>query len=170
MNENIVHVVNFEILVENKRIMIRRKNLSFLSEESQRIKIISELTELFDSYNTFGSEYMTDIALSFFKQGDIIEASRAYVDTVKDTMSGELADVFLATLSLKSVIGEEEWISNKNRTKGATTFMKMISQIAEGLSADAVLDWCLSCANSHSIDLGKHLTLKLFYNEHRKDW
>ena len=170
MNENIVHIVNTEILQAHGVVMSKRKSIRLQQEEAQRIRIIAELTELYDAYNTFGSDYMTEIALKYYNEGEVSLALEVYRDVIQNTLASEITDVFLAALTLKMIRGEEPW-KPKNQNRGETnTFMKMIKRVAEGMDADDVLDWCNAYASTYMVDLGIHLRLKIMYNEHRTDW
>lgn len=169
MNENIVHIVNTEIIPLHGIVMNKKRVTSATQEESQRIRIIAEIAELYDASNTFGSEYMTEIALKHYKEGAISLAVETYRDVIQNTMAAEITDVFLASLTLKTIRGEEAW-KPKNQNRGATnTFMKMIKRVAEGMDPDDVLDWCSTYATTYNINLVAHLRIKIMYNEHWTD-
>lgn len=170
MNENIAHIVNTEIMSAHAAVMFKRKSSLQISEEAQRIKVIAELAELYDAYQTFGSGFMVDVALRHYEAGQMDQACEAYRSMIKDTAPAELADVFLATLTLKMIRGEGPW-KPKSPNRGETsTFIKMIRRVAEGMEADQVLDWCLVYAHTHDVDLAVHLRLKVAFNATRTDW
>lgn len=170
MNENLEHHLNTDILPTHRGIMIRRCGAVFSSEEAQRVKVIAELAELYDAYNTIGLDQSVSLVLKHIEGGDFPEACRIYHDLIKDTMASELADVVLSSLTLKLLRGEKEWkrgVPNRNETN---TFIRMIRRVADGLEPDGIIDWCAVFAQTHEVDLAVHLRLKLVYNDYRSDW
>ena len=169
MNENIAEYINRNALPEAGALYLRRLARGSLTEDRQRMKIIQELIELYDAYDLIGCEQMTDKILQRIRDGDDSAVIELYDRMLKDTRRAEIADVVIASLTLKTLLAERPY-SKTERAAPGRTFIEMIRSVSEGCSADSMISWAVQFSNTHGIQLEEQIRIKLYYNGIRKDW
>jgi hypothetical protein len=168
MNENIVNFINTEAIAQNAAIMVRRFQVK--NEDRQRMKIISEIIELYDSYYMIGCEQITDAILEHMKAKRFDEACTLYQANLAHTRMAELADVVISTLTLKHLLEETVYTPVRQVRPAGTTFIALIGDVADSMPTDSIISWAISFANTHGISLAEQIKIKLMYNDRRTDW